>query len=68
MIERARRKHHANGLIACDQGKVNGYCLSFNPDTDRYHVHAKNEYCLTLAAFKNWSSAVYYARNRKERD
>ncbi len=44
-----------------DQGELNGWHLSWNPDTNRFHVESARR----NAVFKEWRNAVGYARKCK---
>jgi hypothetical protein len=48
-----------------DQGIVNGWHLSWNPDDGRFYVG--DEDGVGVATFKQWNNAVYYARTHKRK-
>ena len=49
-----------------DQGIVNGWHLSWNPDDRRFYVG--DEDGVGVATFKLWNDAVYYARTHKREE
>jgi hypothetical protein len=49
---------------AVDQGKVNGFQLTWDPDDSRFYVHDKDEDETVLATFRERRNAVYFARCR----
>ena len=44
-----------------DQGIVNGWNMSYNPDDNRFYV-SPNEDSTDARTFKEWRNAVRYAR------
>jgi hypothetical protein len=48
-----------------DQGRENGWHMSWNPDNNRFCVCAKDDGVAT-ATFKDWRNAVQYARRHKK--
>lgn len=62
--QRFRPKRLPSGRFEVDQGEVNGYPISFNPDDQRFYVHEKGttDGTATLATFKEVRNAVQYAR------
>jgi hypothetical protein len=48
-----------------DQGIVNGWYLSWNPDDGRFYVG--DEYGIATATFKEWKNAVRYARTHQRK-
>ena len=54
-----RRRRDARGEPLVDQGILNGFSLSWNPDDDRYYIQRGED---TVAAFRHWRNATTYAR------
>ena len=48
-----------------DQGIVNGWHLSWNPDNERFYFGDENG--VGVATFKEWHNAVYYARTHQRK-
>ena len=51
----------SNGEPDVDQGCINGYELSFNPDDNRFYVTDSDGG--TVATFKEFRNAVQWSRN-----
>lgn len=57
-----------NGLTDVEQHTINGFEISFNPDTDKFCVHAPplaeypDESGVIIAQFKEMRNAVQFAR------
>lgn len=47
-----------------DQGILNGWHLSWNPDDGRFYVG--DEGGIGVATFKRWTNAVYYAKRHNK--
>lgn len=48
---------------AITQPNINGHSLSWNPDDGRFYVQATVDPASeTLATFREWKNAVYYAK------
>lgn len=50
------------GMIEIDQGQVNGWRLTYNPDDERYYVQAGQ---VVVATFKELRNAKQYAKTRE---
>ena len=61
-----RLKTHPNGEPMVEQGLVHGSPATFNPDDNRFYIHAPGTMDGTnvLATFADWRNAVQYARRR----
>ena len=53
-----RRKMHGTEP-AINQGTLNGFDLSYNPDDERFYIVRDDE---TLATFRHWHNATRYCR------
>lgn len=57
----ARCKRLASGEPEVDQGEINGWNVSWNPDDGRFYVVAGKR----VATFVLWANATYWARTHK---
>jgi len=48
-----------------NQGTINGWHLSWNPDDNRFYVSENEGGSLVKATFKDWKNAVQYARKHR---
>lgn len=53
------------GVPVVNQGDVHGWAVSWNPDDNRFYVHAPDEDSTTRAVFKDWRNVIQYCRTRK---
>lgn len=67
MNKHFKLKRHPNGLIAVNQGFIGFFEISYNPDSERFHVHDCDPDGTTLATFNRLSNAVTYCRNWEKR-
>lgn len=56
-----------NGEPTVDQGRINDWYMSWNPDDNRFYV-SHNDFGIAAARFKRWSNAVYYARTHTHKE
>ncbi len=59
---------YADGEPEVEQGKHHGFILSWNPDDNRYYVHAPDEDKTVCATFKRWTNAVRWAKTHKVKE
>jgi hypothetical protein len=62
MKQPARRLAMNGNEPFVDQGILNGWQMSWNPDDNRFYVANCRE---VVATFARWSNAVYYARTHE---
>lgn len=51
------------GKIAVDQGIINGWFLTYNPDDSRFYICEQNNGADPVATFKHHHNAVRHCRN-----
>lgn len=53
-----RLKKTADGEPIVDQGRINGWLVSWNPDDDRFYAEKGSK----VRTFKEWRNTVYYCK------
>ncbi len=48
----------------CNQERINGWYISWNPDDERFYVCKRND-GIPIATFKEWRNTVFYAKYHK---
>lgn len=58
----ARRIKMTGQEPSVEQGEIDGFTVSWNPDDDRFYVQSGED---TRASFQDWRNVVQYCRTHK---